>query len=140
MGASETKLNQIRDDVVSSENYIGKTLTVLSNMSVPDQGQGVNSHGLKIVYFEKKYIVVGYMHIDLKHCKHNMYLSNLLNKLDVQCESDAPSYQKTFVLCDKTDQGKKLPDPDYIVTMGSMKIITDKKMETYLSKSHCTII
>lgn len=140
MGASKTKLKQIHDDVVLSENYIGKTLTVLSNMNVPDQGQGVNNHGLKVVYFEKKYIVVGYMHIDLKHGKNNIYLSNLLNDLEVQYESDVKSYQKTFVLCDKTDQAGKLPDPDYIVTMGSIKIITDRKIETCLSKLHCTLI
>ena len=113
MGASETKLSKVHDEFCSSDLYMGKTLTVLTSMKLPNNGQGVERHGLKVVYFEKKYLVVGVVDFQVHLGKDNVFVMNLLDRLNLQSNSDMPR-QRMLVLCDQTLKTAKLPDPDYI--------------------------
>ena len=139
MGASETKINQTHNEVFSSDLYVGKTLTVLTSMKLPNSGQGVERHGLKVVYFEKKYVVVGVMDLEVHHGKDNVCAMNLLNRLNLQSDSKVRS-QRMFVLCDKTMKMASLPDPDYVLCVDPIKLITMEHIENCLSKSHSKLI
>lgn len=139
MGASETKLNKVHDDVCSSDVYMGKTLSILSSMKLPTNGQGVERHGLKVVYFEKKYLVVGVVDLEVHLGKDNVCTMNLLNRLNLQSDSKVPR-QRMLVLCDQTLDKVKLPDPDYIISVDTFKLITMKNMQNCLSTSHSKLI
>lgn len=139
MGASETKISKVHDEVCSSDLYMGKTLTVLTNMKLPDDGQGVERHGLKVVYFEKKYLVVGVVDFEVHLGKDNVFVTNLLNRLNLRIDSDMPR-QRMLVLCDQTLKTAKLPDPDYITSVDTFKLITMENMQKCLSKSHSKLI
>lgn len=138
MGASETKPTKIHDDAVLSELDMGKTLTVLSSMQVPKSGQGVVNHGLKRLYFEKKYLVLGILHVNTSHDLDNTCKADILRKLNVR--HDSQPHQRLLVLCDKISDMAKLPDPDYIVGLDTLKFITMTHMKACLSKTHCTLI
>lgn len=140
MGASETKHAKISDEVASPTSNIGKTLTVLSSMQVPKSGQGVVNHGLKRVYFEKKYLVVGVIYFNTTHDVDNLCKKGLLRRLNIQVNHESQEHQRLIVLCDKTLDMKKLPDPDYVVCVDPFKFISTKSMKTCLSKSHCSLV
>jgi hypothetical protein len=118
---------------------MGKTLTVLTSMKLPDDGQGVERHGLKVVYFEKKYLVVGVVDFEVHLGKDNVFVTNLLDRLNLQIDSDVPR-QRMLVLCDQTLKTAKLPDPDYITSVDIFKLITMENMQKCLSKSHSKLI
>lgn len=139
MGASETKLNKVHDEVCSSDLYLGKTLSILSSMKLPNDGQGVERHGLKVVYFEKKYLVVGVVDLEVHLGKDNVFVMNILDRLNLQSNSDVPR-QRMLILCDQTLKTAKLRDPDYIISVDTFKLITMKNIQSCLSKSHSKLI
>ena len=139
MGASETKISKVHDEVCSPDLYLGKTLSILSSIQLPNNGQGVERHGLKVVYFEKKYLVVGIVDLEVHLGKDNVCTMNLLKRLSLQSDSESPR-ERMLVLCDQTLDKVKLPDPDYVRSIDTLKLITMKNMQNCLSKSHSKLI
>ena len=130
--------SKIQDDIISCDYYVGKKLVLLSNMRVPNR-QGSDNHGLKIIYFEKQYLIIGAMVIDTFNQKYNVCKQQILDQLDLKMMPKSKSMEEVLILCDNQIKSQKLPDPQYINKIGSMKFITLKNFKKCLNQSHCNL-
>ena len=115
---------------------MGKQLRILSKMKVPDKGQGTDTYGLQFVYFEK-YLVIGELNVQCNNV--NEQHRHTLDALGVNVSASQP-HHLLYVICDHTNEAKKLPDPPYINSVGGIKYISSTNLSKCLSNTHSSFI
>ena len=101
--------SKIQDDMISCDHYVGKTLVLLSNMRVPNR-QGSDNHGLKLIYFEKQYLIIGAIVVDTYNQKCNVSKQKILDQLDLKMMPKTKSMEEMLVLCESQIKSQKLQD------------------------------